>query len=63
MTFEEWWESDIALAGEGKSRYEKAEAAWNAGFYQGRLYEGAWKTSRLMEDELFGHLKSAQEGE
>jgi hypothetical protein len=41
MTFEEWWESDIALAGEGKSRYEKAEAAYEAGVQEGidRMYK------------------------
>lgn len=58
MTFEEWFDKDDANYVE-----DLARAAWEAGFYQGRLYEGAWKTSRLMEDELFGHLKSAQEGE
>lgn len=31
MTFQEWWESDIAPAEERcKSRYDKAMAAWDA---------------------------------
>lgn len=61
MNFEEWWTNK-----EGKADMPwkaLAHAAWEAGYHQGRLYEGAWKTARLIDDELFGHLKAAQEEE
>jgi hypothetical protein len=45
MTFEEWWEADIATRKEDiRSRYSKAEAAYEAGIQEGidrmyRLYD------------------------
>ena len=61
MTFDEWlaeypYEVDICIKSDMRQ-------AWEAGYHQGRLYEGAWKTARLMDNELFGHLKAAQEKE
>ena len=40
MTFEEWWDSDISTDDVCKSRYDKAEAAWEAGIQEGidRMY-------------------------
>ena len=57
MTFEEWWTQRETVAGCALKGADNAEAAWEAGYHQGRLYEGAWKTARLMDNELFGRLK------
>lgn len=58
MTFEEWVKDTGMPRMHNK---DELRAAWHAGFYQGRLHEGAKNIARQIDDEILGHLKAAQE--